>query len=198
MRFSPLAHALPLPSPSTAFHYPPLPTPNAAGESFSPPPLTLLTSHLLPPSSFTPLLHHLQLLLIRAAFAACGLEKILVSTVDAYQVRPNPWNPRPSRANFPNPRANPANHCASSHSFYQGEENDIVLLSLVRSNSDGRLGFTSVDNRVCVALSRARLGFFCACNLPMLSVRVLSIPTRRSYRRAAALPIMKAYRGSHV
>ena len=31
-----------------------------------------------------------QLLLIRAAFAACGLEKILVSTVDAYQVNPNP------------------------------------------------------------------------------------------------------------
>ena len=32
-----------------------------------------------------------------------------------------------------------------------------------------KLGFTAVDNRVCVALSRARLGFFCACNLTMLS-----------------------------
>ena len=45
----------------------------------------------------------------------------------------------------------------------------IILLSLVRSNAHGKLGFTSVDNRVCVALSRARLGFFCACNLTMLS-----------------------------
>ena len=39
---------------------------------------------------------------------------------------------------------------------YQGEENDIVLLSLVRSSKNGNIGFLSVDNRVCVALSRAR------------------------------------------
>ncbi|KAJ4356660.1 uncharacterized protein N0V89_004696 [Didymosphaeria variabile] len=43
---------------------------------------------------------------------------------------------------------------------YQGEENDIVLLSLVRSSRDGNIGFLSVDNRVCVALSRARRGFY--------------------------------------
>ena len=43
-----------------------------------------------------------------------------------------------------------------------------MLLSLVRSNEQGKLGFTAVDNRVCVALSRARLGFYCACNLSML------------------------------
>ncbi|KAF2438516.1 P-loop containing nucleoside triphosphate hydrolase protein [Karstenula rhodostoma CBS 690.94] len=43
---------------------------------------------------------------------------------------------------------------------YQGEENDIVLLSLVRSPKDGNIGFLSVDNRVCVALSRARRGFY--------------------------------------
>lgn len=43
---------------------------------------------------------------------------------------------------------------------YQGEENDIVLLSLVRSNPDDKIGFLSVANRVCVALSRARRGLF--------------------------------------
>lgn len=43
---------------------------------------------------------------------------------------------------------------------YQGEENDIVLLSLVRSNPDDRIGFLSVANRVCVALSRARRGLY--------------------------------------
>lgn len=39
---------------------------------------------------------------------------------------------------------------------YQGEENDIIILSLVRSSKDGGIGFLSVDNRVCVALSRAK------------------------------------------
>ena len=43
---------------------------------------------------------------------------------------------------------------------YQGEENDIVLLSLVRSNSKARLGFMGVENRICVALSRAKMGFY--------------------------------------
>ncbi|KAL1516027.1 hypothetical protein AB1Y20_002640 [Prymnesium parvum] len=54
---------------------------------------------------------------------------------------------------------------------YQGEENDIILLTLVRSNSIGKLGFTAVHNRVCVALSRARIGFYCVCNLEMLAAK---------------------------
>ncbi|XP_042320198.1 NFX1-type zinc finger-containing protein 1 [Sceloporus undulatus] len=52
---------------------------------------------------------------------------------------------------------------------YQGEENDIVLLSLVRSNPEGRVGFLQASNRICVALSRARKGLFCIGNLGMLS-----------------------------
>lgn len=43
---------------------------------------------------------------------------------------------------------------------YQGEENHIVLLSLVRSNPEGKIGFLSNNNRVCVALSRAKYGFY--------------------------------------
>ncbi|XP_047195262.1 NFX1-type zinc finger-containing protein 1 [Hippoglossus stenolepis] len=43
---------------------------------------------------------------------------------------------------------------------YQGEENDIILLSLVRSNLHGKVGFLSIPNRVCVALSRARKGLY--------------------------------------
>ena len=42
---------------------------------------------------------------------------------------------------------------------FQGEENDIILLSLVRSNSERRIGFLGESNRICVALSRARQGF---------------------------------------
>lgn len=41
---------------------------------------------------------------------------------------------------------------------FQGEESPIVILSLVRSNPEGNLGFLSWPNRVCVALSRARDG----------------------------------------
>ncbi|KAK4944466.1 hypothetical protein LTR10_016140 [Elasticomyces elasticus] len=43
---------------------------------------------------------------------------------------------------------------------YQGEENNVVILSLTRSNEDGRIGFLANINRVCVALSRAKFGFY--------------------------------------
>ena len=43
---------------------------------------------------------------------------------------------------------------------YQGEENDIIILSLVRSNVDDKIGFVGVSNRICVALSRARKGLY--------------------------------------
>ena len=43
---------------------------------------------------------------------------------------------------------------------YQGEENEVVILSLVRSNERGQIGFLNIDNRVCVALSRAKCGFY--------------------------------------
>ena len=52
---------------------------------------------------------------------------------------------------------------------FQGEENDIILLSLVRSNEEGSIGFLKVANRVCVALSRARKGLFCIGNFNLLA-----------------------------
>jgi len=52
---------------------------------------------------------------------------------------------------------------------YQGEENDIVLLSLVRSSEKGPIGFLAVANRVCVALSRARCGFYMFGNGTLLA-----------------------------
>ena len=51
---------------------------------------------------------------------------------------------------------------------YQGEENDIVLLSMVRSNDIGKLGFLDKENRVCVALSRARKGLYVIGNFEMM------------------------------
>ncbi|KAH3703326.1 hypothetical protein DPMN_078360 [Dreissena polymorpha] len=52
---------------------------------------------------------------------------------------------------------------------YQGEENDIVILSLVRSNHENRIGFLKTENRICVALSRAKMGFFVVGNFDQLS-----------------------------
>ncbi|KAK0863231.1 hypothetical protein LTR87_016287, partial [Friedmanniomyces endolithicus] len=51
---------------------------------------------------------------------------------------------------------------------YQGEENKVVILSLVRSNNHGKIGFLSIDNRVCVALSRAQCGFYIFGNAMLL------------------------------
>ncbi|XP_078092539.1 NFX1-type zinc finger-containing protein 1 isoform X1 [Mustelus asterias] len=52
---------------------------------------------------------------------------------------------------------------------YQGEENDIILLSLVRSNKKGNVGFLQIANRVCVALSRAKKGLYCIGNMSILA-----------------------------
>lgn len=52
---------------------------------------------------------------------------------------------------------------------YQGEENDIVLLSLVRSNTQGKIGFVKDDNRACVAMSRAKKGFYLIGNFDHLA-----------------------------
>ncbi|XP_034246908.1 NFX1-type zinc finger-containing protein 1-like [Thrips palmi] len=48
---------------------------------------------------------------------------------------------------------------------FQGEESDIILLSLVRSNEEDNVGFLKTENRVCVALSRARHGLYIIGNM---------------------------------
>ncbi|KAL8813625.1 MAG: hypothetical protein Q9200_000107 [Gallowayella weberi] len=52
---------------------------------------------------------------------------------------------------------------------YQGEENAVILLSLVRSNWMNQIGFLSIANRVCVALSRAQRGFYIFGDARLLS-----------------------------
>mmetsp|Transcript_122692 Transcript_122692/g.308566 ORF Transcript_122692/g.308566 Transcript_122692/m.308566 type:complete len:1646 (-) Transcript_122692:74-5011(-) len=51
---------------------------------------------------------------------------------------------------------------------YQGEENDIIVISLVRSNRNRSMGFLAVENRINVALTRARHGMFIVGNADML------------------------------
>lgn len=54
---------------------------------------------------------------------------------------------------------------------FQGEENKIILLSLVRNNGEGNIGFLKEENRVCVALSRAREGLYIMGNMDDLVVK---------------------------
>ncbi|XP_064087988.1 NFX1-type zinc finger-containing protein 1-like isoform X2 [Macrobrachium nipponense] len=51
---------------------------------------------------------------------------------------------------------------------FQGEENKIILLSLVRSNEGGVVGFLKKENRICVALSRAKHGLYVIGNMKQL------------------------------
>lgn len=52
---------------------------------------------------------------------------------------------------------------------YQGEENEVILLSLVRSNDIHSIGFLNISNRVCVALSRAKRGLYLFGNAELLA-----------------------------
>lgn len=64
---------------------------------------------------------------------------------------------------------------------YQGEENDVVILSLVRSGKNNNIGFLNIENRVCVALSRAKRGLYMFGNSQALTsaselwLRVISV-----------------------
>ena len=58
---------------------------------------------------------------------------------------------------------NSTTHVSTLDNF-QGEENEIILLSMVRSNEEDKVGFTRISNRVCVAMSRAKIGFYCIGN----------------------------------
>ena len=55
---------------------------------------------------------------------------------------------------------------------FQGEENDIILFSMVRStnpnSSKPTIGFLKEDNRVCVSLSRAKHGFYAIGNFQLI------------------------------
>ncbi|KAL9647259.1 hypothetical protein ABK040_012611 [Willaertia magna] len=52
---------------------------------------------------------------------------------------------------------------------FQGEENDIIIASLVRSNENNALGFVAIQNRIIVTLSRAKKGLYIIGNSELLS-----------------------------
>lgn len=52
---------------------------------------------------------------------------------------------------------------------FQGDESDIILLSLVRSNRKRDIGFLANENRIAVLLSRAKFGFYIIANMDCLA-----------------------------
>lgn len=50
----------------------------------------------------------------------------------------------------------------------QGEESKIIILSLVRNNSKGKIGFLAMKNRINVLLSRAMHGMYILGNAESL------------------------------
>ena len=78
---------------------------------------------------------------------------------------------------------------------YQGEENQVVVLSLARSNRSRNIGFLSIVNRVCVAMSRAQRGFYIFGNAKMLCQaskiwwQVVQIMAQKPRRVGFYLPI---------
>ena len=53
--------------------------------------------------------------------------------------------------------------------MFQGDENDFVIISLVRSNAEKNIGFLKERNRRCVAQSRGRCGVYFVVNSSMFS-----------------------------
>ena len=51
---------------------------------------------------------------------------------------------------------------------FQGQERDIIIISLVRANGDGSIGFLSDIRRMNVAITRARMKLFILGNAETL------------------------------
>jgi senataxin len=52
---------------------------------------------------------------------------------------------------------------------YQGREKDVIVLSCVRSNSSGAIGFLNNRQRLNVSLTRAKYGMYIVCNVNTLN-----------------------------
>ena len=60
-------------------------------------------------------------------------------------------------------------HRTNTIDSYQGDENKFIIISLVRSNLEGKIGYLHERNRRCVAQSRAKCGMYFVGNSKTLS-----------------------------
>ena len=82
----------------------------------------------------------------------------------------------------------------------QGKDNDVIIVSLVRSNPSSTIGFLSSINRLCVAISRARFALYLFGNSAALSnsskkgwkvseIRAFSLLSRSSVSQSIPLSV---------
>jgi len=85
---------------------------------------------------------------------------------------------------------------------FQGEENDIIIISLVRSNRTKTMGFLAVDNRINVALTRAKHGMIIVGNADMLQGHKLWSAIMNELRKdnsiGDSLPLVEMESGARI
>lgn len=52
---------------------------------------------------------------------------------------------------------------------FQGQERDVIVISLVRANADGQIGFLSDLRRMNVAITRARMKLMIMGDVPTMT-----------------------------
>ena len=75
---------------------------------------------------------------------------------------------RPSPHNFQKIQERKKTIEVQTIDYYQGDENEVVIVSLVRSNKQGYCGFLKKPNRRCVSQSRAKCGLYFVGNIETL------------------------------
>ena len=103
-----------------------------------------------------------------ATFIACCSKYLLQQEYNADQITiVTPYSSQVNEIKYQLEQKEVADVHVTTIDNYQGEENEIILLSLVRSNKKKIPGFVRDENRICVALSRARQGFYCIGNFQL-------------------------------
>ncbi|XP_046847641.1 NFX1-type zinc finger-containing protein 1-like [Xenia sp. Carnegie-2017] len=90
--------------------------------------------------------------------AYLGQTKLLRQLIKAENIKNNQYNEQ-DRDNFMQ---------VQTIDMYQGDENEYIIISLVRSNDENKIGFLKNINRRCVAQSRAKCGMYFVGNADTL------------------------------
>ena len=103
---------------------------------------------------------HLTLLALQAYFELIGKERILQERIDVGIISPYRAQVQLLRQLLrKNESLKPFRRCITVNTVdgFQGQERDVIVISLVRSNDEGQIGFLRDLRRMNVAITRARM-----------------------------------------